>query len=200
MAVAGKRGASSGDVEDDIVAELAALETMSLAGLKARWQALTGRPLPKFMRRGMMTRAVAHAVQENRLGGIDAATAKRLDRLVTGIVPAGDVPPPRKAARRRMKAGTRVLREWQGHVHEVIVVGDGTFLWRGERYRSLSVIARAITGTRWNGWTFFGLDNRKRAAARRIAREEAVAPVRERTMVPAGGRAAASRRREPADA
>ena len=139
----------------EIEAELDALADNSVDQLKARWLELKGIALPKFMRRELMTRAVAHAIQETALGGLDPDTAKRLDELVRQIVPKGQIPP--AAARKRIKAGTRILREWQGQVHEVTVAADGTFLWRNERHRSLSAIARQMTGTRWNGWTFFGL-------------------------------------------
>jgi hypothetical protein len=144
--------------------ELAGLSGLSLEELKARWLELKGVPLPKFMRRGLMTRAVAYAIQEAAFGGLDAATRKRLDVLAAQIVPNGTKPPPRP---NRIKPGTRLVREWKGRTHDVMVLEDG-FAWKGKRYASLSVIAREITGTRWNGWTFFGLKQReaaKRAAA-----------------------------------
>jgi hypothetical protein len=145
--------------------ELAELAEVSLDDLKARWLELraclcqsscarTGDP------------AVAHAIQETAYGGLDPDTAKRLDQLVRQIVPKGTTAP--RPARKRIKAGTRLLREWQGQVHEVTVAPDGAFLWRGAQHKSLSVIARQITGTRWNGWTFFGL--KKTAAAALQAR------------------------------
>jgi hypothetical protein len=133
--------------------ELERLASLSLGELKARWLELKGEPLPKFMRHELMRRAVAHAVQENTLGGLDPITQKRLDAHVRQIVPSGEAPPP---SRRKVKTGTRLIREWQGRTHEVTVVPDG-FIWNGERHRSLSQIARLITGTRWNGWVFFGL-------------------------------------------
>ncbi len=68
-----------------------------------------------------------------------------------------------RCSNRKIKAGTRLLREWQGRVHEVTVVKDG-FSYQGSTYRSLSEIARTITGTRWNGWVFFGLKNHRRGA------------------------------------
>jgi hypothetical protein len=144
--------------------ELADLSGLSLEQLKARWLELKGVPLPKFMRRGLMIRAVAYAIQEAAFGGLDPATRKRLDVLAAQIVPNGTKPPPRP---NRVKPGTRLVREWKGRSHDVMVLEDG-FAWRGKRYPSLSVIAREITGTRWNGWMFFGLKQReaaKRAAA-----------------------------------
>jgi hypothetical protein len=144
--------------------ELAGLSGLSLEDLKARWLELKGVQLPKFMRRGLMTRAVAYAIQEAAFGGLDPATRKRLDVLAAQIVPNGTKPPPRP---NRVKPGTRLVREWKGRSHDVVVLEDG-FAWKGKRYASLSVIARQITGTRWNGWMFFGLKQReaaKRAAA-----------------------------------
>jgi hypothetical protein len=143
--------------------ELARLPALSLDQLKARWLELKKVPLPKFMRRGLMTRAVAYAIQEVAYGGLDRDTLKRLDQLAAQIVPSGGKTPPRP---NRVKPGTRLVREWKGRVHDVMVLEDG-FAWKGKRYASLSVIARQITGTRWNGWMFFGLKQReaKRAAA-----------------------------------
>lgn len=139
-------------------ADLDRLNTLHPEALKRLW-ADTGRPpLPKFMRRAMILRAVAHALQEDALGGLDAATQKRLDRLVRQVVPAGGrVPRPAL----RIKPGTRFIREWQGRAYTVTAEPNG-FLWEGRRYGSLSAIARAITGTRWSGPVFFGL---KRPAA-----------------------------------
>jgi hypothetical protein len=137
--------------------EVEVLRQLSPNELKARWLALKGVPLPKYMRRELMARAVAHAEREHRDGGLDAATRKRLEALIAAIIPNGAAPA--RAPARKLKAGTRLLREWQGRVHEVALEADG-FVWNGERYRSLSEIARLITGTRWNGWTFFGLKDR----------------------------------------
>jgi hypothetical protein len=136
-----------------IQAELDRLADLSLDEMKARFLELRGIPLPKFMRRELMIKAVAHAIREAAFGGLNPETRKRLDQLVRQIVPTGErAPPPPN----RIKPGTRLLREWQGTVHEVMVVKDG-FVWQGEVHRSLSEIARRITGTRWNGWVFFGL-------------------------------------------
>ena len=163
--------------------EIAGLGDLSLADLKARWLELKGVPLPKFMRRSLMTQAVAHAIREAASGGLDPKTRKRLDTLVRQIVPKGDKPKPRA---NRIKTGTRLIREWHGQVHEVIVAADG-FIWKGERYASLSVIARRITGTRWNGWLFFGLKKRQPSAL--VSGSESVPP-RKRGSPSAAGRAA----------
>ena len=118
------------------------------------------------MRKTLMRHAVAHAVREKTLGGLDRASQKQLDRLVAGIVPGGPVAPPQ--TNRKLRAGTQLVREWQGRVHEVAVVKDG-FVWEGMTHRSLSEIAGRITGTRWNGWVFFGL---KTASSQKKGRGE----------------------------
>jgi Protein of unknown function (DUF2924) len=138
---------------DAVQAEIDRLADLTLEELKARFLALKGVPLPKFMRRRLMTQAVAHALREAACGGLDRETQRRLDQLVRQIVPTGESPPP---SPRKIKAGTRLVREWQGRVHEVTVLKEG-FVWQGATYGSLSQIARRITGTRWNGWVFFGL-------------------------------------------
>jgi hypothetical protein len=141
---------------DAVDGELQRLPELSLEALRAKWLELKGSPLPRFMRRRLMTLAVAHAIQEAAYGGLDRTTQRQLDALVAQIVPSGQKPPPKP---NKIKLGTRLIREWQGRTHEVIAV-EGGFTWSGARYRSLSVIARRITGSRWNGWVFFGLKRR----------------------------------------
>jgi hypothetical protein len=94
-----------------------------------------------------MARGIAWEIQEQALGGPDAATLKLLDSLARGEKPE---------SKRRLKTGTVLVREYQGGRHTVTVVPGG-FLWRDTTYRSLSTVARAITGTAWNGPRFFGL-------------------------------------------
>ena len=150
--------------QEQVEAEIAFLGGLSLEALKARWLELKGIPLPKFMRRGLMTKAVAHALRESAFGGLDPATQRKLEQAIRQIVPSGQKPPP---AANKIKAGTRLVREWRGRVHEVSVAADG-FVWNGKRHRSLSEIARLITGTRWNGWVFFGLKSAAGVAAKAI--------------------------------
>src|SRR3954453_1842474 len=98
------------DDPDALDAEIAALGGLGLDALKQRFLELRGVPLPKFMRRDLMTRAGAHALQEHGLGGLDRETQNRRDQLVRGIVPSGGKPPP---APNRIKTVTRLVREWQ---------------------------------------------------------------------------------------
>ena len=134
---------------------LAALPGLPLDVLKERWTALYGAPPPSRLGRALMVRALAHRLQEQALGGLAPATRRRLaraaDEIGSGRAPSA---PPAVA-----KPGTRLLREWQGITHEVIVLEDGV-RYRGESWASLSAVAREITGTRWSGPLFFGLKGR----------------------------------------
>ncbi|MBL6425918.1 MAG: DUF2924 domain-containing protein [Maritimibacter sp.] len=145
---------------DSIPARLAALKTTSTTDLKAQWRDLFDSEPPPFNRRFLESR-LAYRIQELAYGGLKPETVKRLERLGAEL-DGGD----RKKSRRRADlmpiTGTRLIREWQGVEHVVTVTTDG-FEWQGRPYKSLSAIARAITGTRWNGWVFFGLKNRRRS-------------------------------------
>ncbi len=155
----------------DVAAEVAELDELSKEELVQRFEGLYGRPPPRYTQRALLVRAVAHRIQENARGGPDPALRRRLARLAgelrrTGRISVGARPP--------VKPGTRLLRDWQGETHSVTVLENG-FLYRGERHDSLSVIARAITGTRWSGPAFFGLRNgtRSRSEAAEAADEQA---------------------------
>jgi hypothetical protein len=93
---------------------------------------------------------VAYGIQAQAFGGLDAKTRQLLRKTyqANGARP--------KARVTRLGKGSKLFREWHGETHEVLVLDKG-FAWRGETYQSLSAIARAITGARWNGWAFFGL-------------------------------------------
>jgi hypothetical protein len=123
--------------------EVRALETLDLGALRDEWRRRFGPP-PTMRSRELLAHLLAWRIQEQVLGGLDAATIRMLtsDRL-----------PP---ARPTFDAGTILRRDWQGRTFEVGVV-DGGFEQAGVHYRSLSAVARAITGTRWNGLRFFGL-------------------------------------------
>ena len=133
---------------DPIPARLAALKTMPLPDLKAEWRTLFGTEPPGYNRRFLESR-LAYRIQELAYGGLKPETVRRLEAL-------GEQFADRNVTRRRIRhdampiAGTRLLREWQGVEHTVTVLTDG-YEWQGRPYRSLSAIARAITGTRWNG-------------------------------------------------
>jgi hypothetical protein len=133
--------------------DLAALPELDLAELRARWQDLTGKPAPDGLWRDLLIRAIAYELQARVLGGLDRKTAQELDRIARGL---REGIRPSFRPERRLRAGTELLREWQGRVHRVTVLEDG-FGWNGQTHASLSEIARTITGTQWNGPRFFGL-------------------------------------------
>jgi len=134
--------------------KIEALHAMTIDELRARWSKAFQAPPPPRASRDLLLRAVAHRTQEKAHGGLRAATRRRLARLA-GIDDCGEAAP-RRAPAPRLKPGTRLYRQWRGDVHQVTVLEKG-FDYRGITYRSLSAIARTITGTRWSGPRFFGL-------------------------------------------
>jgi len=155
-----------------IEAEVAALGGLDLAQLRQRWESLFGNPPPKSLRHAFLVRACAYGIQVKAFGGLSAATGKRLRAIAEAARTKTALPA--SSASRRIKPGTRLVRAWGGETHTVTVLADGAFEWNGSRYRSLSAIARAITGTNWNGHTFFGL--KKRAPAPLVATTVVVTP------------------------
>jgi Protein of unknown function (DUF2924) len=143
---------------DTIPARLAALKTTPTVDLKAQWRELFDSEPPPFNRRYLESR-LAYRIQELAYGGLKPETVRRLEKLGEEL-DGGDRRKSRMRADLMPIVGTRLLREWQGVEHVVTVTADG-FDWQGRPYKSLSAIARAITGTRWNGWVFFGLKNRR---------------------------------------
>jgi hypothetical protein len=134
--------------------EIARLRGLDLDGLRVRWRALTGRKAPPHLPKHLLLRLLAYRMQAEALGDLDPATIRFLERLAAGGRKASaSVPLPQT---RTLKPGTLLRREWNGVLHAVRVTPDG-FAWNGATYGSLSQVARAITGTRWNGPRFFGL-------------------------------------------
>ncbi len=153
-ASAGALGANGASVEQTI----ASLDDLDHTTLKERWRALQGGDPPRRLSRQLLLRALAYAIQEKAFGGLSPIVQRRLRRLreelrATGRIASFGTQP-------TFKPGTRLIREWQGCTHEVVILEHG-FQWNGETYRSLSAIARIITGTRWNGHVFFGLKSRQ---------------------------------------
>jgi len=148
---------------DSVLGQIAALDSMSIADLRTRWRELFGADAPRHSRPYIISR-LAYRIQELAYGGLRPETLARLDALADEIDRElkGDTKL-RSAHQDRPIAGTRLIREWQGIEHCVTVRHDD-YEYQGRPYKSLSAIARAITGTRWNGWLFFGLRNMKGAA------------------------------------
>ena len=143
---------------DPIPARLAALKTATTPELKAQWRELFDSEPPPFNRRYLESR-LAYRIQELAYGGLKPETIRRLERLGEEL-DGSDRKKSRVRADTMPIAGTRLIREWQGVEHVVTVTADG-YEWQGQPYRSLSAVARQTTGTRWNGWVFFGLRNRR---------------------------------------
>lgn len=134
--------------------EIAGLGNLARQDLLERWLALYRLPPPKGISRALLIRALAYQLQVKQWGGLESGSARRLRNEPGGSSPASQTAP--QPSRPRLQPGARLLREWNGRTHEVEVVEKG-FLWRGKPYRSLSAVARAITGARWSGPRFFGL-------------------------------------------
>jgi hypothetical protein len=142
-----------------VLAQLAALKGFPTLDLKRRWRELFDTEPPPYNRRFLESR-LAYRIQELAFGGLKPETVERLDVLAAALDGGDPGQRRRGAAHDRPIAGTRLIREWQGIEH-CVTVRDGGYEYRGHPYQSLSAIARAITGTRWNGWVFFGLKNQR---------------------------------------
>lgn len=137
----------------ELEAEIACLGDLGLEKLRARYIDLCGQPAPKVFRCKLLVRAIAYQMQAKAYGGLSSQTKRRLRTIADNAGSGNGSATPPVA---RIKPGTRLVRDWNGATHIVDVVEDG-YVWNGERYRSLSVIARKITGTRWSGPRFFGV-------------------------------------------
>ena len=147
---------------EPMLTRLAALKAMSVNELKTEWQAMFDAPAPNNSRTFLESR-LAYRIQELTYGGPDKQTRRLLDLLADEV--EGTLTRKTQIADpRNPVVGTKLIREWDGIAHTVTVLKEG-FEWGGKRYKSLSAVARAVTGTRWNGYRFFGLRERKRGGA-----------------------------------
>ena len=131
-----------------IEAEVDRVRSLGIDALRQRWRSTFGATPPPGLPKDIMSRMIAYRIQEEAFGGLDRKTVKLLERLANGEKP--------REFDRRLKPGTVLIREYNGERHTVTVVPDG-FLWQDKTWSSLSTIAKAITGTNWNGPRFFGL-------------------------------------------
>jgi hypothetical protein len=141
---------------------LSRLPTLDIGELRQQWRGLYKTQAPVNLRRELLLRAVAYRMQEVALGGLRPARQRQLRRMAQQFnrIGAANTPP-----RPELKPGTRLMREWQGRTYDVLVLDDG-FSWQNTQYRSLSALARKITGTAWSGPLFFGLKPNRTAARR----------------------------------
>ena len=135
--------------------EIARLRDLDVGALRARWQDVFRRQPPPCLPRHLLFRMLAYRLQADHLGDLDGESRRLLDSAVSPEA-AGKRAVERARVTRDMSHGTMLGREWNGRMHRVAVLAEG-FAWNGKTYPSLSKIALAITGTRWNGPRFFGL-------------------------------------------
>ncbi len=133
--------------------EVDALADRTRAELLERWRTHYRADPPKGISQSLLVRAIAYEMQTKRYGGLKPTTDRRLRMIANGIAEGNHGG--RKASP-TLQPGARLVREWNGVSHVVEVI-EGGFVWNGDRHRSLSAIARAITGARWSGPRFFGL-------------------------------------------
>jgi hypothetical protein len=137
----------------DIAKTLESLSGRKRAEFRALWLEYFGQELKNPSRRDVLIRLLAYRMQESTYGGLGAATRKRLRKLADEFEanPTSDI-----VDTPRIKPGTRLMREWRGEMHTVTATEDG-FAYSGKPYKSLTEVARRITGTKWSGPRFFGL-------------------------------------------
>jgi Protein of unknown function (DUF2924) len=136
--------------------DIEGLGLLSRAELRALWTQVLAEKPPPCLGRDVLALGIAHAMQERRYGGLTKAVSKELDRLLAQVLGDAACGTPPRPASPLPRTGTVLVREWQGTTHQVTVLDDG-FLWNGQTHRSLSGIACAITGAKWNGPRFFGM-------------------------------------------
>ena len=142
------------------------LRGLDVGELRARWHTVFRRRTPPHLPRHLLFRILAYRLQSDQLGELDADSRRLLDRIVSGCSDGIDrLVADLNRSRTELRPGTLLTREWDGHPQRVMVLADG-FSWNGETYRSLSKVAFAITGSRWNGPRFFGLRDKPSSEVR----------------------------------
>ena len=144
--------------------DLIALQEMKTPALQQKWRLVFKSEPPAKMRAGFLQRAIAYRLQEATFGGLKSSTRKELQCVAhamrTGSVPALAGNSSVRTPARALSPGTQLMREWNGAIQRVDVVDEG-FVWNGQSFRTLSAVAVAITGTKWSGPKFFGLDKKR---------------------------------------
>jgi hypothetical protein len=153
-----KRRNGRASTETSVEDEIAHLRGLDSRGLRARWQSVFQGPAPAHLTRHLLFAIIAYRIQADRFGDLDHETKQVLDR--TAAKETGPAMSARLASfdqkRTELTPGTVLVREWDRQSQRVMVMADG-FAWNGQTYDSLSKVAFAITGTKWNGPRFFGL-------------------------------------------
>jgi hypothetical protein len=133
--------------------EIRRLPDLGLKELRDRWKALFGNPAPPSLRRRFLARAVAYQMQVEAFGGLSNSTKRRLREIVDALRRGN---PDAAGVTRTIRPGTQMLRQWRDKTHVVTAISGG-FEWNGQNFKSLSAVAKQITGTNWNGYAFFGI-------------------------------------------
>ena len=156
--MSGKRRASGIATRTSVEDEIAHLRGLDLRGLRARWQSVFGGSAPAHLPKHLLLAIIAYRLQADHFGDLDHETRLVLDR--TGVKESGAATSARLMTldmkRTELMPGTVLVREWDRKSQRVMVMANG-FAWNGQTYDSLSKVALAITGTKWNGPRFFGL-------------------------------------------
>jgi hypothetical protein len=160
---------------EGIEAEIDRVRSLGVDSLRTLWRTTFRSSPPPAFSKDILARFLCWHIQEQVFGGLDPKTAKHLDGLARGDRSRAD-------RSRRLKPGTVFLREYQGERHTVTVVPNG-YVWRETTYASLSTIARAITGTSWNGPRFFGLRSDAESTASSEAANVSSAPDNKRRLI-----------------
>jgi len=157
---AGSRGPTSSLLDEFKLQErLDALSSLSINDLRKEWRQYYPSETPASMSRELLQRAIGFKMQEQACGGLTRHARLRLAALRSAAGRLNGVGA--QAPAPTLKPGTKLLREWQGKVHDVLALEDGRFAYAGKTYRSLTTVARLITGAHWSGPRFFGLKNPK---------------------------------------
>jgi hypothetical protein len=161
------QGKTLSDSNEALSRKLASLRSLPIKRLKKQWRLLYGSEPPHRVSRELLTRAVAYRIQEQVLGGLKPSTRRLLERLASDARVGKSLT--LSSCAPLVSAGTVLMRDWQGITHEVQVLDRGV-LYKRKRYRSLSEVARLITGSRWSGPLFFGLHSKRERETSRGSR------------------------------
>ena len=158
------RSVSRKATEVSLEDEIARLRGLDIEALRARWRTVFGGKAPPHLSRHLLFAIIAYRLQAEVLGDLDAETLRLLKKINLAPSKLEAVPLTEALERRRreLSPGTTLIRDWNGQIHRVMVVEQG-FAWEGTTYDSLSKIAQAITGSKWNGPRFFGLRDKSSA-------------------------------------
>jgi len=158
--------AAEGQDHSCLDVEIARLRCLDIKALRTRWRMSFGRDAPPHLTRHLLFAMLAYRLQAEVMGDLDAETVRFLKTIELAPSKQATVPLSQAFERRKRNLfpGTVLTREWGGQHHRIMVL-DGGFAWEGRTYRSLSEIAQAITGTKWNGPRFFGLRDKQQAEA-----------------------------------